>query len=242
MFIRFNSTGCRRTRPHRRLREYAGVTTPRRTSRRVTIRARPARSRGSSCICEAIPGSSSSLTALRRRVRSSNGIFSSMFPPNHWRGFPEAELAQPARGGRRQCRPAGRTVPGDDHRASRDAHIVTRGGPGREAWGHPLEPSAQYNHTTEDWLKPPLCPWRIEVGDTNPGARTLFLHVFELGKEGDWAPSTVTFEAPAGAEIGGRWHVRFNPDGPLGGAVNGRGLATAVEIEAQYATQDLPGK
>ena len=29
------------------------------------------------------------------------------------------------------------------------AEIVLRGGPGKEAWGHPLEPTAQYNHMTE---------------------------------------------------------------------------------------------
>lgn len=45
-----------------------------------------------------------------------------------------------------------------------NAKIVVRGGVGQEAWGHPLEPTAQYNHATEGRAKPPICAWRIEVG------------------------------------------------------------------------------
>lgn len=40
----------------------------------------------------------------------------------------------------------------------RDARIAKRGGPGQQAWGHPLEPSAQYNHLSEGRNRPPLCP------------------------------------------------------------------------------------
>jgi hypothetical protein len=116
-----------------------------------------------------------------------------------------------------------------------NAQIVTRGGPGQEAWGHPLEPAAQYNHASEGRQKPPVCPWRIEVGDPNPGPRTLFLHVFEIGAEGDRQPANVRFVAPAGVDIGEHWRVRFNAAGPLGGAIDNRSLATAVHAEAQYA-------
>jgi hypothetical protein len=115
-----------------------------------------------------------------------------------------------------------------------DAQIVTRGGPGREAWGHPLEPTAQYNHSSKGRLEPPVCPWRIEVGDPNPGSRTLFLHVFEIGEEADRQAAEVKFVAPAGVDIAGHWSVRFNATGPLGGAINGRDLANAVHAEAQY--------
>ena len=81
------------------------------------------------------------------------------------------------------------------------------------------------------------CPWRIEVGDPNPGARTLFLHVFEIGAESDRQPVNVKFVAPAGIEIGERWRVQFNTAGPLGGKVGDRALATTVHTEAQYSAE-----
>jgi hypothetical protein len=115
-----------------------------------------------------------------------------------------------------------------------DAEIVKRGGPGQEAWGHPLEPTAQYNHMTEGRKRPPLCPWRIEVGDLCPGARTLFLHVFEIGNETLRQPAEVKFIAPAGLDIGDRWSVRFHAAGPLGGQVGNQRLTTTVQTDAQY--------
>ncbi len=114
------------------------------------------------------------------------------------------------------------------------AEIVTRGGPGKEAWGHPLESKAQYNHVAEGRLKPPICPWRIEVADPDSGARSLFLHVFEVGAETDREPAKVKFVPPAGLEIGDRWRVQFNPTNPLGGKVGDRSLATEVKTEQQY--------
>lgn len=115
-----------------------------------------------------------------------------------------------------------------------NAQIVTRGGPGQEAWGHPLAKTAQYNHATEGRKKPPFCPWRIEVGDPAKEARTLFLHVFEITDEAVREPSDVKFAAPAGVEIAGRWQVRFNAAGPLGGQIGAKPLATAVRTESQY--------
>jgi len=122
----------------------------------------------------------------------------------------------------------------------REAQIVTRGGPGREAWGHPLEPTAQYNHATEGRRKPPVCPWRIEVGDPNGGNRSLFLHVFEIVDEQVRQPADVTFAAPAGVNIAGRWQVRFNSAGAMGGMVNDKPLATTVQIESQYQVGRRP--
>lgn len=116
-----------------------------------------------------------------------------------------------------------------------NAQIVTRGWPSQEAWGHPLEPTAQYNHMTEGREKPPVCPWRIEVGDPNPGTRTLFLHVFEIGDENDRQPTEANFVPPDTLAIGGRWRIQFHATGPLGGKVGDRQLATAVHTEAQYA-------
>jgi hypothetical protein len=114
------------------------------------------------------------------------------------------------------------------------AEIVLRGGPGQEAWGHPLEPTAQYNHMTKARVKPPICPWRIEVGDPASGSRSLFLHVFEVADGDVLRPAPVEFAAPAGVNIAGQWQVRFNATGELGGTVNDRPLTTTVQIESQY--------
>lgn len=116
----------------------------------------------------------------------------------------------------------------------RKAEIVTRGGAGKEAWGHPLEPTAQYHHASPGRLKPPLCPWRVEVGDTNAGTRTFFLHVFEIGDGSRREPMEVKLVEPAGVEIGGRWRLRFNAEGLLGGSVGERVLTTTVHTEKQY--------
>jgi hypothetical protein len=116
--------------------------------------------------------------------------------------------------------------------------IVLRGGPGKEAWGHPLEKTAQYNHITEGRLKPPICPWRIEIGDPGNGSRTLFLHVFEIVDEQIRQPAAITFVAPAGIDIANRWQVRFNATGELSGTVNNKPLATAVRIESQYPSEE----
>jgi hypothetical protein len=118
--------------------------------------------------------------------------------------------------------------------APANAEIVVRGGPGQEAWGHPLEKTAQYNHITPGRTKPPVCPWRIEVGDPGPEARTLFLHVFELADESVTQATPVRFVAPAGVDIGGRWQVRFNATGQLGGSVSGTNLTTTINTAAQY--------
>jgi hypothetical protein len=115
-----------------------------------------------------------------------------------------------------------------------NAQIVTRGGPGQEAWGHPLEPTAQYNHVSEGRGKPPICPWRIEVGDPNPGSRSCFLHVFEIGAETNSEPASVTLIATDTIEIGEHWLVQLNLTGPLGGKLGDRSLATAVQTEQQY--------
>ncbi len=118
------------------------------------------------------------------------------------------------------------------------AEIVLRGGPGKEAWGHPLEPTAQYNHATERRSRPPICPWRIEVGDPSAGNRSLFLHVFEIVDEQVRQPAEVTFAAPTGVNIAGRWQVRFNSTGTMGGTVNNKPLATTVQVESQYPLEE----
>jgi hypothetical protein len=112
--------------------------------------------------------------------------------------------------------------------------IVIRGGPGNEAWGHPLEPTAQYNHRTKGRSKPPVCPWRIEVSDKESGSKTLFLHIFEITDEHNLQPAPFQFAAPAGVSITQRWQVQFNPKGTLGGTVNGKPLTTTIKTQMQY--------
>jgi hypothetical protein len=114
-----------------------------------------------------------------------------------------------------------------------DAQIVTRGGPGKEAWGHPLEPAAQYNHQNERGKLPPICPWRIEVGDPGKGVQTLFLHVFEICDEADQSPAKVELAGPSAARIGNKWRVQFNSSGPLGGKVGERALTTRILLDQQ---------
>jgi len=115
------------------------------------------------------------------------------------------------------------------------AEIGVRGGPGQEAWGHPLEKTAQYNHVAEGRSKPPICLWRIEVGDPGSGTRTLFLHVFEITQETNFTPAALTLVAPAGVEIGKQWQVRFNAMGPLGGTIGDQSLATTINVGPQYS-------
>jgi hypothetical protein len=111
---------------------------------------------------------------------------------------------------------------------------VVRGGKGKEAWGHPLEPAAQYNHEGPGRSRPPICPWRIEVADPAKGSRTLFLHVLEVVDETVVEPTDVRFVAPAGLDLGDRWKIRFHADGAVGGTVGTASLATTVKNESQY--------
>ncbi|MFB3894482.1 MAG: hypothetical protein ACE15C_20975 [Phycisphaerae bacterium] len=114
------------------------------------------------------------------------------------------------------------------------AEIVTRGGAGKEAWGHPLEPTAQYDHQTRGRSRPPICPWRIEIGDGGPGARTLYLNVMEVAQEGARPSADIKFVPPAGVDIGSKWQVRFNATGALGGTVGKTPLPTTMKTEGQY--------
>jgi hypothetical protein len=72
------------------------------------------------------------------------------------------------------------------------------------------------------------------VRDPGPGARTLFLHVFEIADEGALQPAPVAFVAPAGADLGDGRKVRFNAEGPLGGTLDGVPLAADVRTAGQY--------
>ena len=72
-----------------------------------------------------------------------------------------------------------------------DATIVKRGGDGHQFWGHPHEPTAQYNHVGRRSLNPPIVPWRLEVEGNDTAERDYFLHVLEIGEENDTTMSDV---------------------------------------------------
>ncbi len=146
-----------------------------------------------------------------------------------WLSLPDAD------GNKAQVRSTGRSRMFMHTLLPAGAQIVKRGGKGQEAWGHPLEPTAQYNHTDVAGRTPfPTCPWRLEVGDTGKGARTLFLHVFEITGEEVKQATPVKLVGPAGVDIGDLWKVRFNANGKLGGTVNGQPLANTLNTAAQY--------
>jgi hypothetical protein len=144
-----------------------------------------------------------------------------------WLSLPESE-------GDRQVLSTGRARAFLTTLLPAEAPVVVRGGAGQEAWGHPLEPTAQYHHEAPGRRRPPVCPWRIEVAAPGEGARSLFLHVLEIAPEAQATPAEVKRVGPAGADIAGRWQVRFNAEGPLGGTVNGAALSTTLRTEGQY--------
>jgi hypothetical protein len=120
------------------------------------------------------------------------------------------------------------------------AVVTRRGGKGHDAWGHPLEPTAQYNHERPGRERPPICPWRLEVAAPDGTARVLFLHVFEVAAENQQEQTPVRLiaqdEEQVVLEIGagdGARRVSFRAAGPLGGTVGASGG------ETQVLTQEL---
>jgi hypothetical protein len=127
----------------------------------------------------------------------------------------------------------------------RDAAITKRGGDGYLNWGHPLEPTAQYDHTGPGREGPPICDWRLEVA-APANARTYFLHVFQLGDESldRMVPVRLVSESPViRLEIGTgptAWQVTLAPTGVLAGTVTPPGeahaqpLTSTTDTAAQY--------
>lgn len=84
------------------------------------------------------------------------------------------------------------------------AVVTLRGGEGHDFWGHPLEPAAQYNHkhAGRPGDAPPVVPWRIEVSPAGIAARQYFLHVLEIGEEGDTRMSPVRLRRAGTGRVG----------------------------------------
>ena len=79
------------------------------------------------------------------------------------------------------------------------AVVTVRGGEGHDFWGHPLEPTAQYNHKHQGppGEAAPVVPWRIEVTPSGQAMRQYFLHVMEIGDESDERMSDVRLQRSA---------------------------------------------
>ncbi len=103
--------------------------------------------------------------------------------------------------------------------------IVKRGGAGHEFWGHPKEPTAQYNHVGRDSRKPPIVPWRLEVQGVPGKTRDYFLHVLEIGAEDDSAMSPVELirrDREVGVRLSGEPNpveIVFSADGRISARV-----------------------
>lgn len=125
----------------------------------------------------------------------------------------------------------------------KEAVITKRGGDGHMNWGHPLEPSAQYDHVAPGRSKPPFCRWRLEVAA--PAAeRTMFLHVFQVTKEGatTMAPVQLLDDKPqVRLEIGPAghtWKVSLPTSGPLTATVTPPGAKAEERIPASIDVTD----
>jgi hypothetical protein len=134
----------------------------------------------------------------------------------------------------------------------RGALVTRRGGPGYDAWGHPSEPTAQYNHESPGRHRPPICPWRLEVAAPEGEARALFLNVFEVSREEQRAPTPVRLVSQTASEVrvqigegADARRVSFRAVGPMGGAVSTTGggsrtLADDIGVAGQYGR--APGR
>lgn len=90
-----------------------------------------------------------------------------------------------------------------------NAVLTRRGGEGYDFWGHPSEPSAQYNHTGARTSSAPHIPWRLEIEAPSGQERDYFLHVIEIGNESDAQMSEVTLIEQDSSMVG----VRLQPEG-----------------------------
>jgi hypothetical protein len=98
------------------------------------------------------------------------------------------------------------------------AKMVKRGGEGHQFWGHPDEPTAQYNHVSKRSHLPPFVNWRLEVAAPKGNLRDYFFHLIQI-VDGDSAASVKLNEREgyklARIETGGGIEVGFATVGAL---------------------------
>jgi len=119
------------------------------------------------------------------------------------------------------------------------AVVTKRGGEGHQFWGHPHEPTAQYNHVGKSSLRSPVVPWRLEVEAPERPARDYFLHLLEIGEEDDTQMSEVTLIEPDTSLVG----IRIVPESgsPIEVLFSRRGEMTAqVKWDDETEFEQLP--
>lgn len=108
--------------------------------------------------------------------------------------------------------------------------ITKRGGEGHDLWGHPNEPTAQYNHEgggNNSRTRLPLVPWRLEIEAPKGEAKAFYLNVLEIGAEEDKAGTPLEL-----IERDGIYGVKINTPGkPVELLFSNQGeLSTQVKI------------
>ena len=89
--------------------------------------------------------------------------------------------------------------------------ITKRGGEGHDLWGHPNEPSAQYNHVGEgNRNRLPIVPWRLEIEAPEGDKKAYFLNVIEIGDEADEVKTDLNL-IEQGEYSGVKINTRGNP-------------------------------
>jgi hypothetical protein len=94
--------------------------------------------------------------------------------------------------------------------------MVKRGGKGHEFWGHPDEPTAQYNHVSRRSHLPPHVGWRLEVAAREGNLRDYFLHVIQVADSGSAAPVRLLDEdgyKGVSLEVGDGIEITFAAEG-----------------------------
>jgi hypothetical protein len=97
-----------------------------------------------------------------------------------------------------------------------EAMMVKRGGEGHQFWGHPDEPTAQYNHVSRNSHLPPYVAWRLEVAAREGNLRDYFLHVIQVTDSGSAVPVTLLDSdgyKGVRVEVGGGIEVTFAAEG-----------------------------
>jgi len=129
------------------------------------------------------------------------------------------------------------------------AVITKRGGSGHEHWGHPLESTAQYNHTGRGRDNAPVSPWRLEVAAPLGTARQYFLHVFFVTDGQGPMPETTAMLGGGSVtvKIDGaprKYEVSFGLSGATSAKVSCKGgggydasLAPGIDVSAQTAVE-----
>lgn len=114
--------------------------------------------------------------------------------------------------------------------------ITKRGGNGHKNWGHPLEPTAQYDHHNAGRDQGPVSNWRLEVAAPK-AKRNFFLHVFQITHEGAKEMANVKLiekERFVAISVDNTWKVAFAKTGILSGKIktaSGETLDLTTEVE-----------